>query len=337
MGTEARAFTRALRALLLVLAALLSFNCQSARDEPTGGETHFLQRCRDSATCGGSLVCACGVCTTPCDSAATCGSFPAATCAAPEASTCDERDRSYCEVSCALDAECAELSAEHRCADGRCRKGGASASTCAGEHAISANELVVLGDSFFAADHGTTAYLEELARSHGAISLGERYRDYSRLVGNTLAFLGAGIREQYAAAVAESAVRVVLMTGGGADVLLGSCEELSEDCPLLAAAAAEASALLQRMASDGVEQVVYVFYPDPFDAELRAEVGALRPLLERACKDSAAPCTWVDLRGVFTDHEASYLDAEGTIPTAEGARATAAELWSVISAGCIGQ
>lgn len=338
MRIEGGAIRRAWGRALLTLVALFAFHCQTSRDEPTGGETHFLQRCSESLSdCGPGLVCACGVCTLACAEASACESFPEASCVTrSEDASCEAPSAAYCDVSCVADQDCAALSAQHRCYDGACRMGGGSASACT-SGATEANELVVLGDSFFAVDHRTTAFLEDLARSRGALSPGERYRDHSSVVGNTLALLGPGIGDQYSAALAEGPIRVVLMTGGGADVLIGACEVISEECALLTAAATEARALFQRMADDGVEQVIYAFYPDPSDPELRAEISALRPLLENACDESPLPCAWVDLRRVYAGHEETYLNVEGTVPTAEGARANAADLWSVMSAGCIAQ
>lgn len=338
MRIEARWLARATGRLLLAAAALLAFDCTSAsvREEPTGGETHFLQRCRESASCGPDLVCACGVCTLACSESATCGEFAAASCVAPSEDSCSTSTDSLCDVTCGSDLDCTTLSPDHRCYQGLCRRGAATADACPDTAAVSANEVVILGDSFFAADHHITAFLEDLARSRGSLSAGERYRDFSSMVGNGLALAGTGITNQYVAAVEESPVRVVVMTGGGADVLLGSCEVVSEECPLLTAAVTEAEALLERMATDGVEHVVYTFYPDPTDAELRAKVDALRPLLQGACSRSAVACSWVDLRTAFDGHE-DYLNAEGVLPTQEGARIAASELWSVMSAGCIAQ
>jgi hypothetical protein len=127
------------------------------------------------------------------------------------------------------------------------------------------------------------------------------------------------------------------MTGGGADVLLGSCDVIGPDCPLLVNASNAASALFERMANEGVEHVVYVFYPDPSDAKLREEVATLRTLLQSACEGSPTPCHWLDLRQAFAGHEATYLDPEGTTPTAEGAQASATAIWSVMQQQCIAQ
>lgn len=337
MRIDGRSVARAAVRLLLVTAALLVFNCASVREDPSGGETHFLQRCTEaSASCGPKLVCACGVCTLPCDEPAACGEFPESSCVAATADSCATPTVAYCDVGCASDSECARLSPDHRCYEGQCRRGGATADACPRDSAVNPNEVVILGDSFFAADHRITAFLEDLARASGALQPGERYRDFSSLVGNGLALAGTGIMNQYVAAQEESPVRVVVMTGGGADVLLGSCEVLSEECPLLTAAAAEAETLLERMASDGVQHVVYSFYPDPTDADLRAKVDTLRPMLQGVCSRSSVACSWVDLRPSFEGHE-DYLNAEGIFPTPEGARVTAHELWSVMSAGCIAQ
>ena len=338
MRIDGRSFARAAVRFFLAAATLLAFNCTSAREEPSGGETHFLQRCTAaSGSCGPDLVCACGVCTQPCTESAACGEFPAAACVAPsEAATCATPGATYCDVSCSSDQDCSTLSPDHRCYDSACRRGGDSANACPNSATVNANEVVILGDSFFAADHRITAFLEDLARSHGSLMPGERYRDFSSSVANGLALAGTGITNQYVAALAESPVRVVVMTGGGADVLLGSCDVVSDACPLLVAAVTEAEALLQRMAADGVEQVVYTFYPDPTDAELRAKVDALRPLLEGACSRSSVACSFVDLRPAFDGHD-DYLNAEGIFPTQEGARVAASEIWSFMSAGCIAQ
>jgi hypothetical protein len=197
--------------------------------------------------------------------------------------------------------------------------------------------VVLLGDIFFAITHGITAFVEDAARQSGVLSAGERYRDFSSAVGNTLALLGNGLEDQYAAATEEGPAKVVIMTGGGADVLIGSCDVIAADCPLLVDASNAASALFARMAADGVEHIVYVFYPNPSDPTLREEVDALRPLLRTACEGSPTPCHWVDLRPAFDGKEATYLNSEGTTPTTAGAQASAAAIWSVMQQQCIAQ
>jgi hypothetical protein len=222
----------------------------------------------------------------------------------------------------------------HRCLAGACRRADPSARCPVND--VNANEVVVIGDTFFAASHSITASLEDLARQAGVLGANERYRDYSSVLGNTLALQGNGIETQYATANAESRVRVVLMTGGGADVLLGSCDVVSPTCPLLVAAAQAARSLLSRMAADGVAHVVYAYYPDPTNAALRQKVDELRPLLASACASSPVPCHWVDLRPTF-DGNAAYLGADGTTPTTEGALASAGAIWATMQAQCVAQ
>jgi hypothetical protein len=203
------------------------------------------------------------------------------------------------------------------------------------ESHVAANEVIVLGDSFVAVNHNLTAFLEDFARQSGALSAGERYRDYSSLVANTLALGGNGIADQFERANADSPVRVVIMNGGGADVLVGSCESLTPDCPLIREAVDAAGALLASMADAGVEHVVYAFYPDPTDPELREGIDVLRPLIETACAESPVPCHWIDLRSTFAGAESTYVAADGMNPTREGARASAETIWETLRRACI--
>jgi hypothetical protein len=106
---------------------------------------------------------------------------------------------------------------------------------------------------------------------------------------------------------------------------------------VIADAAAAARDLLAEMAADGVLHVVYAFYPDPMDASLRAEMDALRPLVETACESSAVACHWLDLRTIFADHYPEYLQADGLNPSAAGSRATAQAIWSVMQQYCVAQ
>jgi hypothetical protein len=338
LAGAARALWRSVALLVLTLLVTECRGAQSAGENPTGGETHFLKSCSlDSRTCGSELACLCGVCSLPCNDGASCEALPGARCALPgETATCLLASTGHCDVACVADAECATVSDAHRCMGGVCRASEPAPSVCPATQ-VTANQVLVIGDSFFATGHRIAAFLEELARQSGALLPGARYRDNSSLLGNTLALLGTGIEEQYMTARAESPVGAVIMNGGGADLLIGSCEELTMDCPLLAEAADAAQALLARMADDGVEHVVYAFYPDPVDAELRAEVDALRPLIASACEASPLPCHWVDLRQAFEGKYDSYVEADGINPTTEGAQAAALAIWETMEQACIGR
>lgn len=218
-------------------------------------------------------------------------------------------------LTCEVDQDCRALSPSLHCEQGVCQPPAES------EGASSAP--LVVGDSFFASEHRLAPALEVIAQ--------QSYRDHSSLFDNTLALYGRGIAEQYAAGKTAQPVKVVIMAGGGADALLGSCQAELATCPLLQSAAAAARELLAQMAADGVGRVVYVYYPDPSEPALRAKIAALRPLLERVCADATVPCRWVDLRSSFEGRATEYLAPDGMNPSALGAEVSALEIWKALT------
>lgn len=334
-----------------LLALLWLFGCEAESADPTGGETHFLRLCDDDASaCGSALSCLCGVCTVACQVEASCSAFPDARCTTRTDGTCGVSGN-MCDLPCSVDDDCSVLSAEHRCTSGSCRltpeptpvgEGGAGSSS-GGQSAacetgsVSANEVLILGDTFFASSHQITAYLEDLARNAGVLQTGQRYRDHSRLVNNALALSSYGILDQYQTAAADAEVEVVIMNGGGADALLGSCDTIDSSCPVLTAAAQALDDLLRTMAEDGVTGVVFASYPDPQLDGVRQKMDALRPLLQASCDASPVPCSFLDLRDVFANNYDEFVLADGMNPTAAGSQASATAIWGVMQAGCLAQ
>jgi hypothetical protein len=331
----------------LFLALFPALSCVSDGGESTGGETHFLARCDESSSvCGDALTCLCGVCTLPCDEQNACDALPGAACRVSEATECAA---ARCDVECTTDGDCAVVSESHRCDAGACRlgiqpppgaggqggdggggqagqAGAGSASECsAGE--VADTELVVLGDSFFATSHQITDELESVAREKGVLAADVEYRDYSNLTVNGLD--NGGIESQYEVAVTEGEIGLIVMNGGGADVLAATCET-AESCPALTAAVAALEELFRTMADGGVRQVVYAFYPDPVDTTIKARMDVLRPLVQTACTESPVPCLWLDLRDTFAGNYAEYVMADGLNPTDAGSRAAAEAIWSAI-------
>jgi hypothetical protein len=346
---------------------LALFSCQAGPDETSGGETHFLRKCRpNDGSCAPGLSCICDMCTVPCTGQTECSPFAAAQCTTPTLGSCANAEvPSICGVACARDQDCAVVSAVHGCFNGLCREepsqngsggerngtggegGGPSEPSSGGsgessggssqcdDADVEANEIVILGDSFFAASHQVVAYLEDLGRNEGFLIPGDRYRDYSRLTRNALALSGNGIAEQYQSAQEESPVRVVIMNGGGADVVLGSCDPVDADCPMIVAARDAFAELLTAMSADEIEHVVFVGYPDPVPSAARAKMEALRPLLESACAESAVPCLWVDLRATFEDRYPDYVQSDGLNPTSLGSEAAAKTIAKAMNDRCI--
>jgi len=334
------------------MLALPASSCGSHGSEgPTGGETHFLTHCAAANACGDALGCTCGVCTVGCSADSDCARLPGAACftngAPGNSSSCTGVATGRCDVRCAADDDCRVVSRSHRCEAGFCRAGdpenglggagGSSGGPDACEHGeVSGNEVLFLGDSFIAATHQITAEVEQLAREAGALPVGERYRDESTMTNNALALTGHGILSQYQRAVEDARVAVAILDGGGSDMLLGRCDQGTADCPVVANAAVAAQELFAQMAADGVSDVVYLFYPDAADPELRARMDALRPLVQAACEAATVPCSFIDLRPVFVDHS-EYLASDGLNPSAAGARATAQAIWAAMQQACIAQ
>ncbi len=337
-------------AFVILLALVASIGCESESTDPTGGETHFLRLCEaEGGPCGDGLSCICGVCTTACSVNDPCGSYPGAQCVMPPPS-CEVVERS-CDVQCASNEDCWDLSQGHHCIDGWCRltsgapidpapptgAGGTDPDPPAAcePSGVSGNDVVILGDSFFATNHEITAHLEALARDAGVLSSVQRYRDYSNPTMNGLA--AGGILGQYEQARDDAPVRVVIMNGGGADVLIGSCDPVDSTCPALVEAAAALDEVLAEMDADGVEDILFASYPDPQDPEVIEEMDVLRPMLEDTCVSSDAPCLFVELQPAFAGNEAEFIAEDGLNATSAGAQAAARVIWDSMVESCIAQ
>jgi hypothetical protein len=203
---------------------------------------------------------------------------------------------------------------------------------------VAANEVLFLGDTFIATSHQIPVDVQDLARQAGALAANHQFRDNSSITGCGLALATPTIADQYGSGQSASPVKVVIMDGGGADVLGGTCSDPpTASCPIMANAAAAAVQLLSQMAQDGVQHVVYFFYPDPVDAALQAKVDVLRPLIQSACESSPVPCHWLDLRPTFAGHNADYILADGRNPTDVGSAAAASAIWTTMQQNCIAQ
>jgi lysophospholipase L1-like esterase len=198
---------------------------------------------------------------------------------------------------------------------------------------IKASEVVFIGESFIAA--GTIpSKLSGLARAAGAIAMSESYQSFA--VSGTQLTTGE-IPMQYDQAKAESPVKVVLMDGGGNDLLWGGqCKDGPESC---AQVLMVVQTLFQQMAADGVKDVVYFFYPDPMGigASIKEAQDTLRPEMKELC-DSATDvrCVWVDQRESWEGHYDTYTE-DGIHPTEAGSEASAKQIWDAMVASCVAQ
>jgi hypothetical protein len=193
------------------------------------------------------------------------------------------------------------------------------------------SQVAVIGESFIAATHGITQEIEKQAKANGSLGQSEHYVDNS-VSGTLLSGSDANaIPNQYKKAAQAGMLKYVLMDGGGNDCLQANNGD---------AALAAAQALFPNMAKDGVEKVVYFFYPDPLGSfasgTLRTCLDALRPKMKALCDGLTAPkCYWMDLRTVWNGH--SEYTQDGIHPTSAGSVATGDAIWEVMKTSCVAQ
>ena len=200
--------------------------------------------------------------------------------------------------------------------------------------------MLVIGDSFFALSGAITNDLEVHARAAGALGSNENYRENAvsgtRLAGG----FSPTIPEQYANGRQAGSVKVVIMDGGGNDMLQGSCSNPpNSSCADIQNAVNAANSLMNQMAADGVESVIYAFYPDPVgNSTLQARLDVLRPLMQQVSGNSPVPTSlFLDLRSVWQGHYSEYALSDGIHPTAAGSQATADAIWNLMQQNCIAQ
>lgn len=241
---------------------------------------------------------------------------PADTSTAPATSS-EEPDVTSAPVSETSEAPIDETSDEPAPTPGECVKG-----TTAG------NEVVFIGESFIAAST-IPEETAKLAIANGSLKQGEQYHDFS--VSGTRLGDGA-IPRQYTQAQAQHDIRFVLMNGGGNDCLQAN----DPNAPIPAA-----EKLFQEMAADGIEKVVYFFYPDAagaFAGQLQGCLNEYRPKIKALCDGLTAPkCYWVDLAETEWKGNESAFTTDGIHPNAQGSVATAKAIWGAMVENCVAQ
>jgi lysophospholipase L1-like esterase len=193
---------------------------------------------------------------------------------------------------------------------------------------ILANDVLLIGDSYVEIpDRALNAELSRLAREAHMIGATESFRDNAisgtRLVGGDRPIPG-----QYADAQRQGRARLLILDGGGNDIVAADCA----DCAALSSAVAAATTLFLEIAADrSVERIVYFFYPDlPKFPAFRADAANfMRPRLQSLCESSPVPCSFLDLRPIFSGHP-ELIGPDHLHPTAAGADAMARALFELL-------
>ena len=208
----------------------------------------------------------------------------------------------------------------------------------------------MIGDSYFALSGEITKHLESLATTGGALASGSSYRTYYASGANMYPYttFPPPIPTQFTTAVSASAdIKYVIMDGGGNDILIENpqCITVSPDAgPMTSAceqvvsmAISTATTLFQTMKTDGVDKVIYFFYPHlPTTSypSVNVMMDYAYPLIQTACENAAIPCYFIDTRPSFEGHP-EYIGPDNIHPTTAGADVIAGLIWGVMQDQCV--
>lgn len=204
------------------------------------------------------------------------------------------------------------------------------------------DNVITLGDSIFDLSNEIQTNLESFA--------GQTFRKYTKsgaeLNGGAVA---QSVYDQYAEAKADnSAITTIVMDGGGNDILIpvislgdpygcktglfrptlsSSCKNLINDIYV------EAVTLLNQMASDNVQDVIYLGYYHTKNAWYN-NLGALAQAVDygdsklaAACSYSAANCQFLDPRSLIVN---SDINSDGIHPNSSGSLKLANLIWPAL-------
>lgn len=190
---------------------------------------------------------------------------------------------------------------------------------------VKANEVVIMGESFYAmSPQYIQKRIEEKAKAAGAIGASDSYRNVA-VSGQTMNYVAT---TEWNNAV-KSATKVVIMDGGGIDCM-------SSDCP---SCPTDFQTLLDKMAAAGVKEVIYTRYPEPgappgSNTTLKGHLDNLMPKMQPVCEGATGlKCHWVDLRPVWVTGDTT----DGLHPTQSGGNHVGDAIWAEMVKDCIAQ
>jgi hypothetical protein len=255
---------------------------------------------------------------------------------------------------------------------------------------VKPNEVVMIGDSYMDKSYGNVgANIVADAQKAGPLPAGTAYREYY-LAGAAVNNGGGQLNIPYQyetmakgdlAVSNPKDIKVVVMDGGGNDVLIDqqSCLTDKTQAAQMADTAcmnavtntvARMKKLWQEMATDGVKQVVYYFYPhldpagggllptpapgvnliDDYSAPLYQQIccgSSFTPTAQAPTCTGNAPglqCTYIDTRPAFDGHSGAagepgpdYILTDHVHPNAMGSVVIADLTWQAMVANCVAQ
>jgi len=206
--------------------------------------------------------------------------------------------------------------------------GGQTSGTCQ-KGQVKPAEVVIMGESFYAID---PKYIEKRIESNaqkaGSLGANATYRNVA-VSGQNMNYIAT--TEWTAATQGGASVKFVIMDGGGIDCLSGG--STCSTC------ASTFKTLLGKMATAGVQDVLYTRYPEPgappgSNASLKACLDSTMPSMQTTCEGSTSPrCHWLDLRPVWVAGDTT----DGLHPTTSGGDHVGDLIWSEMVKLCLAQ
>lgn len=227
--------------------------------------------------------------------------------------------------------------------------GGSGGSVSSGAPCVTrGSQIVVVGDSYMTVN---TPYLvtQQLAAAAGAPT---PYRSYA-VAGTSMA--NGQIPGQLTQAIlADPDIKLVIMDGGGNDVLINHRECLNPGsstnvaCQQVVQAALDAAnQMLTAAMNDGVHDVIYFYYPHIPSGILSGAAPTemldyALPKVKAACDGAnqktggRLTCHFIDLVPLFAGHP-EYIGGDQIHPTVAGAQVIGNAIWNVMRTNCLGQ
>lgn len=217
------------------------------------------------------------------------------------------------------------------------------------------NQVVFIGDSYsnYAIAHRPLAdFMEELARPAGALGARDNYRDLA-VAGTTLASGSAAIQGQWRNAKSMKPIHVVVMDGGGNDVLIDNqaCRaegsEMMPQCQKVVMNSLNAAKKMwDDMKASGVTDVLFFWYPHiPGGLLTGFQKGTsisdwTYPMLVDAAAAASSDTFHVQMVptvDIFEGHPEYFYAPDGLHANDKGEAKIAEAIWAVMKDQCIGQ
>jgi hypothetical protein len=218
------------------------------------------------------------------------------------------------------------------------------------------NEVLFIGDSYsnYATAHEALATLMAmLAVKDGALKSGDSYRDRA-VAGTTLSAPPAAIPDQWNTDKTMKPIKVVVMDGGGNDVLISNpqCEpdgsEKNAECQqVVAGSIAALKKMWPDMQKEGVSDVMMFWYPHMPGVGILNSQGTgntisdwTLPMLQDLAKSVSTDTfhVWVvPTVELFEGHPEYFYSGDNLHANTTGETKIAEKIWGVMKDNCIGQ